>query len=108
MFAPHSLPLAFLPNLMGQDGLVILILAFLIFGRRLPEIGKNLGKTIVEFKKGLNGGYSDEDKSPPAEPAQPASRRLQSGSRVSVNDNLDERPRPVARVSKSLPQNEEV
>src|SRR5690242_1273762 len=36
----------------------IIILAFvglLIFGRRLPEVGKNLGKGIVEFKKGLSG-----------------------------------------------------
>ena len=25
-----------------------------LFGKRLPDIGKNLGRTIVEFKKGLN------------------------------------------------------
>lgn len=34
--------------------LVILLIALLIFGAaRLPEIGKALGKTIQEFKKGM-------------------------------------------------------
>ena len=39
--------------------LVILVIALLIFGRRLPEIGKGVGKSIVEFKKGL-AGMEDE------------------------------------------------
>ena len=33
--------------------LVLAVLGLLLFGRRLPEVGKNLGKGIVEFKKGL-------------------------------------------------------
>jgi len=33
--------------------LVILIVAILIFGKRLPEIGRSMGKSLVEFKKGL-------------------------------------------------------
>ena len=28
-------------------------LGLLIFGKRLPEVGKNIGRGIVEFKKGL-------------------------------------------------------
>ena len=38
---------------------VILGIALLIFGGRLPQIGKNLGKGIVEFKKGLKGLEED-------------------------------------------------
>src|SRR5262245_21053587 len=41
------------------DMLVILAIALLLFGKRLPEVGKSLGKGIVEFKKGLKG--IDED-----------------------------------------------
>src|SRR4051812_1472598 len=56
-----TLPLALFNNLMGMDGLIILVLGLLFFGRRLPEVGKNLGKTNVEFKKGLNGTYSKDE-----------------------------------------------
>jgi uncharacterized membrane protein YecN with MAPEG domain len=45
-----SLPLAFLNNMFGVDGLVVLIIGLLIFGRRLPEIGTNLQRTIREAR----------------------------------------------------------
>jgi sec-independent protein translocase protein TatA len=41
----------------GGPGEWILIagIALLLFGKRLPEVGRSLGKGIVEFKKGLKG-----------------------------------------------------
>ena len=34
--------------------LVVLVIALLIFGRRLPDIAKSLGKSLTEFKKGIH------------------------------------------------------
>ena len=56
---------------------IILIVGLLIFGKRLPEIARNMGKGVVEFKKGIRGiedEVSDAGSSyqPPAKPIQDA------------------------------------
>lgn len=33
--------------------IAILLLALLLFGRRLPSVARSMGKSIVQFKKGL-------------------------------------------------------
>lgn len=53
--------LAFFGGIGWQELLIVLIIALLIFGRRLPEVGKSLGKGIVEFKKGLKGIEDEMD-----------------------------------------------
>ena len=35
------------------DLCIIALIGLLLFGKRLPEIGRSVGKTIVEFKKGM-------------------------------------------------------
>jgi sec-independent protein translocase protein TatA len=75
---------------------VLAILGVILFGRRLPEIGRSLGKTIVEFKKGVGGLEDDLDvavnkpqpqQSAPADAIQPV--------------------RPPQRVATSAPKFEE-
>ena len=48
-----GLILAFLPS--GGQWVVIAVIGLLLFGKKLPEVGRSLGKGIVEFKKGLKG-----------------------------------------------------
>jgi len=47
---------------------IVLIIALIVFGpKRLPELGKSLGKGIQEFK-GTIGGGSDSEKEKDAAP----------------------------------------
>ena len=50
------------------EWIVLLVLGLLIFGRRLPEVGRSLGRSIIEFKKGIKGIEVDieEESSAPA------------------------------------------
>jgi sec-independent protein translocase protein TatA len=54
------------PNLGPMEMAIIMIVAVLLFGKRLPEVGRNLGKGIIEFKKGLRGLEDEFDGSKPA------------------------------------------
>lgn len=45
----------------GWEWLVILVVALLIFGSRLPEVGRSIGRGIVEFKKGVKGVKDELD-----------------------------------------------
>jgi sec-independent protein translocase protein TatA len=43
------------PQLGPLEMIVVAGVAVLLFGKRLPEVGRSLGKGIIEFKKGLRG-----------------------------------------------------
>ena len=53
--------LAFLGLPGGYEWIVILVVALLIFGSRLPLLMRGAGKGVVEFKKGLSESASDDD-----------------------------------------------
>jgi sec-independent protein translocase protein TatA len=55
-----------LPNLGPMELVIVMGIAVLLFGKRLPEVGRSLGRGIVEFKKGLNGVVDDMDLNSPA------------------------------------------
>ena len=44
-----------------QELLILAIIGVLIFGKRLPSIGRSVGQSIVEFKKGLAGVDEEVD-----------------------------------------------
>jgi sec-independent protein translocase protein TatA len=55
----------------GAEWIVIAAIGLLLFGKRLPEVGRSLGKGIVEFKKGLKGVEEEMEAASDAKPAQP-------------------------------------
>src|SRR5262249_30061659 len=77
---------AMFPNLSMPEMLVVLAIAVLLFGKRLPEVGRSLGKGIIEFKKGLRG--VDDD--------------LHEVSRATAGDR--ESPRPTASSDAIIPK----
>jgi sec-independent protein translocase protein TatA len=53
-----------MPNIGLPEILIVLIIALVVFGpKKLPELGRSLGKGINEFKDGMTGG-DDAPKSP--------------------------------------------
>jgi sec-independent protein translocase protein TatA len=48
--------------------LIVGMIAILLFGNRLPEVGRSLGKGLIEFKKGLRDIQNDVDISKPSGP----------------------------------------
>lgn len=52
-----------MPGNIGWQGLlVILLILLLIFGpKRLPEMGRSLGRTMREFKDSVSGGNDEEE-----------------------------------------------
>ena len=75
-----------------QEMIIILVIGVLLFGRKLPEVGRYLGKGIVEFKKGMRG-LEDELDSPSSAPA-PAPAAL-------------EQPKPPQRMVTTAPKFED-
>ncbi len=72
----NSLAFISLPG--GWEWIIILVIGLLLFGRRLPEIGRSIGKTIVEFKKGMNDIENEANAVNPGNAANRA--RVASGS----------------------------
>jgi sec-independent protein translocase protein TatA len=69
--------------------LMLLVIGVLLFGRRLPEVGRYLGKGIVEFKKGMKGLEDDME------------------GHISRQDPVIEAPRPPQRVVATAPKFED-
>ena len=51
-----------MPNIGPLEVLVVLIIALVVFGpKRLPELGRSLGKGIREFRGSITGDHEDTD-----------------------------------------------
>lgn len=51
-----------MPNIGLPEILVVLVIALIVFGpKRLPELGRSLGKGIREFRGSVSGESHDDD-----------------------------------------------
>ena len=74
--------------------MIVAVIGILLFGKRLPEVGRSLGKGIVEFKKGLKGLEDEVDTGSSAQAPQQQAPAL-------------EPPRPPQRVTATAPKFED-
>lgn len=77
------------------DMVILLVLGLVIFGGRLPEVGKNLGRGIIEFKKGLK---SVEEEIETGSSSTPRRETPQISDRQPMADRQDDRR--VSRAEK--------
>ena len=91
---------------MGNIGMpeliFILVLALLIFGpRKLPEIGKQIGKGLGEFKRAANDlkrSIEDEIEKVSAEEKAPAAEAKAPEAVADGTEGTEEAKAPVARL----------
>jgi sec-independent protein translocase protein TatA len=76
----------------GPEMIALLVIGVLLFGRRLPEVGRYLGKGIIEFKKGIKG-LEDEVEG--------------NMNRIEAPPPSMEQPRPPQRVATNVPKFED-
>src|SRR5579862_1976131 len=82
-----------------MDIVIIAVVGVLLFGKRLPDVGRYLGKSITEFKKGMKGLEDDLDTT--SVPSGPVAQPQHTSGPV-------EAIRPPQRVAATAPKFEDV
>lgn len=77
---------AMLGNIGPLEIIVVLLIALIVFGpKRLPELGRSLGRGIREFKGSVSGEHDDDES--------PRQREIPAGDPGPI---ADEKAEPVA------------
>src|SRR5687767_10709919 len=82
-----------------MEMVIVGVVAVLLFGKRLPEVGRSLGKGLVEFKKGIRGIEDDLNTSSTS-----YSSSSRSSGRFSEIDDRDEATAPRFEPPTNEPQ----
>ena len=72
-------------NIGNSELLIILVIALVLFGSRLPDVARSLGKSVNSFKRGLKD-VEDElnTPEPPATPPKSLPTRIETPASQSV------------------------
>lgn len=75
-----------------MEMMIVGVIAVLLFGNKLPEVGRSLGRSLVEFKRGM-GSIQDEI-SNASSGSSSSSSRTASTSKYNDIDDRDEATAP--------------
>jgi sec-independent protein translocase protein TatA len=76
----------FLPGVGLPELLIVLVVVLLLFGpKRLPQLGKSLGKTVRSIREGVEG--KDEDDENEAEKSVPKPKKAESEDEDTSEDS---------------------
>ncbi len=54
-----------MPNIGGPELIIVLAIFVLLFGaKKLPELGGSIGKSIKNFKRGIDDASAEDDEEP--------------------------------------------
>lgn len=95
-----SVPAFFIGSPGWPELMIVAIVALLLFGKRLPEVARSLGKGIVEFKKGVRGIEDEVDNATYSTNYTSAEGK----SRPVPDDEVDEVTAPKFEPPESEPQ----
>ena len=76
-----------------MEWIIIGGLALLVFGRRLPDVARSVGKSIVEFKRGMREVKDEIDTTSRLEPKE--TKALDSPSSPNANSQSDTANQPA-------------
>jgi sec-independent protein translocase protein TatA len=78
--------LGFFSNIGVPELLVILFVALLLFGSRLPEVARSLGRGIAQFKRGVQEASAEATKAIEAADEQPQPPQTTPGAAPAAKD----------------------
>lgn len=89
-----------------QELIIIGVVAVLLFGRKLPDVAKSLGKSYAEFRRGLTDIQSEMDVRSDIYSATSDSSSYSSETSYDEYDDYDEATAPMFEPPPTEPQQE--